>query len=133
MNRRAFAARYRTAADIGRWLRDGPRRHQVSGIVTPAGKPVPPGEIVFEPDSSKGTNAPGSVAQIKDGRYETHPGLGVVSGAYIVRITPFDGIPNKASMSGNVLLSTPHVENVEFPAETTTRDFAIPQPPSRKR
>lgn len=110
---------------------NGPRRHAVSGTVTLDGKPVPVGEIVFEPDSSKGTNAPGSVAQIKDGHYETHPGLGVVQGSYIVRITPFDGIPNKASMSGNVLLPAPHVERVDFPEGASTRDFAIP-PPRKK-
>jgi hypothetical protein len=110
---------------------DGPRRHSVSGIVTLGGNPVPLGEIVFEPDSSKGTNAPGSVAQIKDGQYVTQPSLGVVHGAYIVRITPFDGVPNKSSMFGKVLLPAPYVESVEFPAETTTRDFDIPLP--RKR
>lgn len=110
---------------------DGPKRHSVSGTVTLGGNPVPLGEIIFEPDSSKGTNAPGSVAQIKDGHYVTQSGLGVVSGAYIVHITPFDGIPNKSSMFGKVLLPTPYVEKIEFPADTSTRDFDIPLP--RKR
>jgi hypothetical protein len=110
---------------------DGPKRHSVSGTVTLGGKPVPLGEIIFEPDSAKGTTAPGSVAQITDGHYATQPSLGVVSGAYIARITPFDGVPNKSSMFGKVLLPTPHVENVEFPAGTSTRDFDIPLP--RKR
>lgn len=123
------AALLLTVATVG--CADGPKRHAVSGTVTLGGKPVPVGEIVFEPDAAKGTNAPGSVTQIKDGHYVTQPGLGVVSGAYIVRITPFDGVPNKSSMSGSVLLPTPHVESVEFPADTTTRDFDIPLP--RKR
>jgi hypothetical protein len=110
---------------------NGPKRHPVSGTVTLGGKPVALGEIIFEPDAAKGTTAPGSVAQITDGHYVTQPGLGVVGGAYIVRIVPFDGVPNKSSMFGKVLLPTPYVENVEFPAETTTRDFDIPLP--RKR
>ena len=81
----------------------------------------------------KGDQRSRSVTQIKDGHYETQPGLGVVGGAYIVRITPFDGVPNKSSMSGNVLLSAPHVEHVEFPEESTTRDFDIPAPRNHRK
>lgn len=110
---------------------DGPKRRPVSGNVTLGGKPVPVGEIVFEPDSSKGTSAPGSVAPIKNGHYETQPNLGVVEGAYIIRISPFDGVANASSTSGNALLPMPHVERVDFPPETTVRDFDIPLP--RKR
>jgi hypothetical protein len=110
---------------------DGPKRRPVSGTVTLGGKPVPVGEIIFEPDSAKGTNAPGSVAPIKDGRYVTQPNLGVVEGAYIVRIALFDGIANVSSTSGNALLPAPYVEHVDFPPETTVRDFDIPLP--RKR
>lgn len=110
---------------------DGPKRRPVSGTVTLGGKPVPVGEIVFEPDSSKGTSAPGSVALIKDGHYVTQPNLGVVEGSYIIRISPFDGVSNSSSMNGNALLSAPHVEHVDFPPETTVRDFDIPLP--RKR
>ena len=104
----------------------GPKRYSVSGAVTLGGRPVPAGEVVFEPDSAKGNSGPGSVVRIRDGRYQTEPGLGVVGGAYIVRITPMSGSPVGDSQDGKPLLPTPRVESVEFPPADSTRDFDIP-------
>jgi hypothetical protein len=109
----------------------GPKRYPVAGAVTVGGRPVPTGEVVFEPDSAKGNNGPGSVARIKDGRYETDPDKGVIGGAYVVRITPFDGVPFGDSTDGKPLLRQPHVENVELAAGENTKDFAIPEPKGR--
>lgn len=104
----------------------GVKRYSVSGAVTLGGRPVPAGEVVFEPDASKGNSGPGSVARIRDGRYQTEPGLGVVGGAYVVRITPMSGTPFGDSQDGKPLLPTPRVESAEFPPADTTRDFDIP-------
>src|SRR5262249_10867397 len=103
------------------------KRYSVSGTVTLDGHPVPAGEIVFEPDSAKGNNGPGSVARIKNGRYQTEPRLGVVGGPYIVRILPSDGTPPPDIIDGKPLLPQPHVENVEFPASDSSKDFDIPE------
>jgi hypothetical protein len=111
---------------------NSPKRYSVSGSVTLGGKPVKAGEVIFEPDSSKGNRGPGSVARIKDGQYATEPGRGILGGAYIVRIAPLTGIPSSASMDGDALLPAPYVENVEFPASDSTRDFSIPEKPSGK-
>ncbi|MCE9564059.1 MAG: hypothetical protein K8U57_18605 [Planctomycetes bacterium] len=104
----------------------GLKRYSVSGTVTLGGRPVLAGEIVFEPDSSKGNNGPGSVVRIKDGRYQTEPGLGVVGGAYVIRIIPMSGTPFGDSLDGKPLLPRPHVANVEFSASDSTKDFEIP-------
>jgi len=104
----------------------GLKRYSVSGAVTFGGRPVPAGEIAFEPDSSKGNNGPGSVVRIKDGRYQTEPGLGVVGGAYVIRIIPMSGTPFGDSLDGKPQLPRPHVQSVEFPASDSTKDFDIP-------
>ncbi len=106
----------------------GAKRYSVSGAVSLGGRPVPAGEVVFEPDASKGNNGPGSVVRIRDGRYQTEPGRGVVGGAYVVRITPMSGTPFGDSLDGKPLLPGPRVETVEFPAADSTRDFDVPAP-----
>ncbi len=103
----------------------GPVTYRVSGAVTYNGQPVPAGEVVFQPDASLGNKGPGSVVLIKDGRYETDDGKGVVGGPYIVRIAGFDGVPVGDSSVGTGLFP-PYQTNVEFPKESTTKDFDVP-------
>jgi hypothetical protein len=102
------------------------KRYSVSGGVTLGGNPVKAGEVAFEPDSSKGNRGPGSVARIKDGKYATEPGMGIVGGAYVVRIIPLTGVPSSVSMDGEALLPAPYEVRVEFPSADSTRDFDIP-------
>jgi hypothetical protein len=109
----------------------GPKRYSVSGTVTLGGQRVLAGEIVFEPDSAKGNNGPGSVARIKDGRYQTEPNLGVVGGPYVVRILPMSGTPSGELLDGKPLLPAPYVENVEFPTDDSSKDFDIPDKGSK--
>ena len=104
----------------------GPARYSLEGSVTLGGVPVPAGEIAFEPDDARGNTGPGSVARIRNGRYQTEPGLGVVGGAYLVRIIPMTGTPVGDSEDGRPLLPRPHVEVVELPAGEATRDFDSP-------
>lgn len=105
---------------------DGPPRYKLSGSATHQGKPIPVGEISLTPDSSKGNDGPGSVAQIKDGKYETEPDMGIVGGPYVVRITAFDGVPVGESTQGTPLLQQPYQESVEFEKNDATKDFNIP-------
>lgn len=104
----------------------GDGRYTVSGKVTYAGKLVPVGEIAFEPDASRGNRGPGSLARIKAGQYSTEPGMGVVGGAYEVRITPFDGVPAGESTDGKPLLRAPYVTKIDLPRGTASQDFDIP-------
>lgn len=100
---------------------DGPERYQLTGAVTYQGKPVPVGEVIFQPESG-----PGAVAQIQDGRYETVEEMGVVGGPHTVRIMAFDGIAAGDNSSGTPLFSQPYEIAVDLPKESGTHDFEIP-------
>ena len=104
---------------------DGPPRYKLSGTANYQGKPIPVGEISLTPDSAKGNDGPGSVARIKDGKYETEADMGVVGGPYVVRITAFDGVPVGESTEGTPLLKQPHEEQVELEKQDSTKDFNI--------
>ena len=61
---------------------DGPRRYELGGRITWSGQPVPAGQILFTPDAAKGNSGPGGMAKIKEGRYVTLPGLGIIGGPH---------------------------------------------------
>lgn len=67
-------------------------RVPLSGAVTYKGKPIPRGTIMFDPDESKGNMSgyQGS-ADIVDGRYATLNDFGPQKGAYVARISGYDG------------------------------------------
>jgi hypothetical protein len=104
---------------------DGPVKYGLEGAVTYQGKPVPRGQIIFAPDSSKGNNGPGSVALIRDGRYATHDDRGVVGGPYRVRVEGFDGVPSGDNADGAALFPAYEIE-VDLPKEGGVRDFDVP-------
>lgn len=105
---------------------DGPTKYTVNGEVQmPDGKPVPAGEITFEPDAAAGNKGPGSMTQIKDGKYSLPRDQGVVGGAYSVIISPFDGVAHGESLQGKPLRQVPYSENVTFPNEDSVKDFKI--------
>ena len=89
------------------------------------GKPVPAGEIIFEPDGSMGNSGPGSTAQIKDGKFSVAKDQGIVGGKYNVLISPFDGIPFGESLQGRPLVKVQYSEKVELPAKNSTHDFKV--------
>lgn len=105
---------------------DGPVKYTLSGTVTmPDGKPAPAGEISLEPDSAGGNKGPGSMAQIKDGKFSFPRDNGIVGGKYNVTITPFDGVAFGESLQGKALLKVPYSEKVDFPAKDGTWDFKV--------
>ncbi|MFO0941691.1 MAG: hypothetical protein U0930_13115 [Pirellulales bacterium] len=105
---------------------DGPVKFTVNGTIEmPDGKPVPAGEISFEPDGTAGNSGPGSMAQIKDGKYSLSREQGVVGGAYLVTISPFDGVAHGESLQGKPLRTVPYGEKVTLPKEDAAQNFKI--------
>jgi hypothetical protein len=69
-----------------------PTRLHLSGQVLFNGKPVPIGEIYFDPDVAKGKDGPQGFARIENGRYDTRiGGKPLTAGPHVVRILGFDG------------------------------------------
>ena len=92
----------------------GPERYELSGTVQFQGKPVPAGQIVFEPDSSKGNVGPQGMAEIREGKYDTRGGRGMVGGPHVVRIRGYDRLS----------LDEMHPPQPLFPEYETTVDLS---------
>lgn len=70
----------------------GPKRYHISGQVLFDDKPLPAGEIYFDPDFTKGHDGTQAFSRIKDGQFDTRvASKGVAPGPHIVRILGFDG------------------------------------------
>jgi hypothetical protein len=112
------------AAGCGR----GERLYHLSGKVTFAGKPVPKGTIVFEPDTSRGNQGSAAFAQIIDGRYDTRSGegKGTVGGPHLVRILGLDGIPRGELVNGSPLFPE-YTTTADLPRADATLDFDVPR------
>lgn len=105
---------------------DDLKKFTVTGSITMAdGKPVPAGEINFEPDGEAGNKGPASMTQINGGKYTLPTANGVVGGKYIVTIMPYDGVAFGESIQGKPLVKAPYVEKVELPSENSTKDFVV--------
>lgn len=107
--------------------RPGLGRHALRGKVTIGGQPMPAGEIMFEPDAARGGKGPGTIAFVKDGRYETLPGRGHAGGPHVLRIKAFDGKPQpeKMLMYGEELFHG-YVMPAELPRASATFDITLP-------
>lgn len=107
----------------------GPPRYKVSGTVTYAGKPIPSGRIVLEPDPAQGNKGPAAYASIQNGHYETPEDKGCVGGPHIVRISGTDGKPGPETPQGMPLFFPEYRDKYDFPKEDTTKDFHVPARP----
>jgi hypothetical protein len=104
----------------------GPERFDLSGAVNFDGKPVPFGQIVFEPDSSAGNSGPQGFAEIRDGKYDTKAGgKGTVGGAHVIRITGSEGESRDENNPAEVLFSD-YETTADLPKEDSTKDFDVP-------
>jgi hypothetical protein len=107
----------------------GPPRFEVSGKATFAGRPIPAGKILFEPDEQTGNTGPRGMALIKGGVYRTLPGEGAAGGPQVVRIYGFDGAP--PPQWPNSPLGIPifrrYDTKVNLPQEPATCDFEVPK------
>lgn len=107
----------------------GDRVYDVSGTATFDGRPIPAGIIYFDPDPTKGGAGPQGFAVVKDGKYDTAvEGKGVRGGAYIVRITGYDGkVANEAPM-GQALFAEYEFKK-ELPREKSELPIEVPVNP----
>ena len=68
--------------------KSGPKKYNISGEVTFQGKPVPVGQVLFQPDISQGNKGPSCVVAIKNGFYDTSTsGSGHIGGAHVAVIS----------------------------------------------
>jgi len=110
---------------------DGPARFDLSGAVNYQGKPVPYGELIFIPDSSKGNTGASAVAKIEAGRYQTLVDKGIIGGPHHVEIKGFDNppvtgaVPAEGEKAPNQLFKQLQID-VDFPREVSTYDFDLP-------
>lgn len=104
----------------------GPTRYRVSGKITFAGQPVPYGEVLFTPDSSKGNSGPQGIATIEDGQYDTAgsraPGVG--GGPTIVEVTAL-------TAPGGKLLGE-YRFSIDLPKADSQHDIDIPASAGKK-
>jgi hypothetical protein len=104
----------------------GQRVYHVSGTVTYQGKPVPTGQIVFEPDASAGNSGQAGFAKIKDGHYDTRTeGQGTLGGPHLVRIHGRDGIPRGELLNGMQLFQDYNTK-ADLPKANANQDFDVP-------
>lgn len=109
-----------------------PERVRVSGQVTFQGKPVQYGNIVFEPDPSKGNRGPQGYAKITSkGTFDTGiAGTGPCPGPQVVTIEAYPDVESPASKKSRVVLQ--YRTQVDLPAEATTQDFEVPASAARR-
>lgn len=68
----------------------GPKRYAVSGTVRLDGKNAVSGQLSFSPDPNKGTQGPGALVDVKDGKFSILEANGPVKGSYLIDGTIFD-------------------------------------------
>lgn len=96
----------------------GPARIDLQGSATFDGQPIPYGQIMFIPDSSKGNKGPAGTATIKDGKYSTvGSGKGIVGGPHTLRVSAFDG---KEDTAAELPFGTPLFPDYELKADLPT-------------
>ncbi len=105
----------------------GEKLYDVSGTVTFDGKPVPAGNVFFDPDPTRGGTGTQGIAEIVNGKYTTAVnGRGVRGGAYNVRILGYDGRRGNEAPFGQPLFDE-YQEKKDLPAANTEVNFDVPK------
>src|SRR5262245_9737346 len=122
-----YAALLVSIATLVAGCSSGERTYNVSGAVTYKGKPVPAGDVVFEPDTTNGNSGGPGFAKIKDGRYDTRilEGRGTVGGPHLVRIQGLDGVVRGELLNG-IPLFPEYVTKADLPKKDGEQDFEVP-------
>lgn len=103
------------------------RLYNLSGKATFKGQPIPAGIMYFDPDPTKGGSGTQGMASIKDGKYTTtENGRGIRGGAYVIRITGFDGKSGNDAPLGKTLFNEIELRK-ELPAADSELDFDLPE------
>jgi hypothetical protein len=94
---------------------------RVSGEVTHNGKPVPKGNIFFDPK----VEGPQGYASIVDGKFDTAKlGKGVRGGSYDVRVNGFNGIEGPEAPLGQPLFPE-YTGTADLPPEDSTYNLDV--------
>jgi hypothetical protein len=102
------------------------RLYDVSGTVTFGGKPVPKGQVFFDPDPTKGTTGGQGFATIQDGKYTTaQNGRGIRGGAYAIRVLGYDGKEANEAPFGQPLFPEYELKK-DLPASDSELPLDIP-------
>ncbi|MCC9606665.1 hypothetical protein LOC68_16725 [Blastopirellula sp. JC732] len=104
----------------------------LTGAVTYDGQPVPAGMIQFSPDEAKGNPGFGCVAMIRNGQFTTRDSLGVLGGAYVIRVQGLDGIAAGENSDGAPIFRT-YEMSVELPMKSGQFDIDVPLQTKKKR
>jgi hypothetical protein len=106
--------------------RAGDKLYDVSGTVTYAGQPIPKGLIFFDPDASKGMAGTQGFANIEGGKFDTaNRGKGIRGGAYVIRVSGFDGKEANEAPFGRPLFPE-YQEKRDLPKANSTLDLDVP-------
>lgn len=101
--------------------------YNVSGMVTFNSKPIPKGQIFFDPDATKGNTGTQGFATIINGKYTTaEKGQGVRGGAHVVRILGFDGKEANEAPFGQFLFPE-YVLNKDLPKADAELNVDVPK------
>lgn len=100
---------------------------QLAGKVTFKGQPVPAGYVSFMPNSSEGNRGEVTVAEIRNGAFDTsqQTGSGILPGPTIIVIAGFDGNPKPGFPQGKQIFN-PHQISENLSADISQKDFAVP-------
>jgi len=104
-------------------------RYDVSGTVTYDGQPIPLGQIMFQPDTSRGNTGPAGVAKIEHGRFDTRGSeKGTVGGPHRIIITGYDGkIDIDRELPAGAALFDEYEASADLPEEDSTLNIDVPK------
>jgi hypothetical protein len=97
----------------------------VNGVVTFQSRPVPYGEVVFEPDPTKGNRGPQCRCAINNGAYATRADFGAPRGPVIVMVTGFTQPPGFDYLEARPLF-TAHSFTADLSAAPPRLDIVVP-------
>ncbi len=106
----------------------GPQRYEHWGTITFQGKPIPAGEIRFDPDLV-GNDGPAGYAVIKNGQFDTRlrSESGAGAGKYRARVFAADGIEAPEAPVGKMIFSSQVEISLDLPAaDSDLGEIVIP-------
>jgi hypothetical protein len=105
--------------------RGGTQRVPVTGEVTFQGKPVPYGNITFEPDREKGNQGPQGYVKIQDGKYDSAVGgTAPCPGPQNIVIEGYPELGHEKAGEGRLVFN--YRTTWDLPKQPATKDFDVP-------
>ncbi len=102
-----------------------PVGYHVTGTVVWNGKPVPRGQIFFDPDLKKKNDGVQGYAMIENGRFDTRTGRATAGGPHVIRIAGFDGVAGSELPLGRPLFGEITIER-DLPKQDSTLEIQLP-------